>query len=42
MEPRDGGSRDRGKKVSEFEASLVYGAISRIAKAAQRNPVSKK
>jgi hypothetical protein len=28
--------------ISEFEASLVYRAISRIAKTTQRNPDSKK
>jgi hypothetical protein len=32
----------RGKWISEFEASLVYRVSSRIAKATQRNPVSKK
>ena len=31
----------RGRQVSEFEASLVYRVNSRIAKATQRNPVSK-
>jgi hypothetical protein len=34
------GGRDRW--ISEFEASLVYGVSSRTARAAQRNPVSKK
>jgi hypothetical protein len=31
----------RGRQISEFEASLVYKASSRIARAIQRNPVSK-
>jgi hypothetical protein len=31
----------RGRQISEFEASLVYRASSRRAKAIQRNPVSK-
>jgi hypothetical protein len=31
----------RGRQFSEFEASLVYKVSSRIAKATQRNPVSK-
>jgi hypothetical protein len=31
----------RGRWISEFEASLVYRVSSRIAKAIQRNPVSK-
>jgi hypothetical protein len=31
----------RGKRISEFEASLVYKVSSRTARAAQRNPVSK-
>jgi hypothetical protein len=34
------GGRDR--RISEFEASLVYRVSSRIARATQRNPVSKK
>jgi hypothetical protein len=34
------GGRDR--RISEFEASLVYRVSSRTAKAIQRNPVSKK
>jgi hypothetical protein len=34
------GGRDR--QISEFEASLVYRVSSRIARATQRNPVSKK
>jgi hypothetical protein len=32
----------RGRRISEFEASLVYKVSSRIARAIQRNPVSKK
>jgi hypothetical protein len=32
----------RGRRISEFEASLVYRVSSRRARAAQRNPVSKK
>jgi hypothetical protein len=32
----------RGKWIPEFEASLVYKASSRTARATQRNPVSKK
>jgi hypothetical protein len=32
----------RGRRISEFEANLVYGVSSRIARATQRNPVSKK
>jgi hypothetical protein len=32
----------RGRQISEFEASLVYGVSSRTARATQRNPVSKK
>jgi hypothetical protein len=31
----------RGRRVSEFEASLVYKESSRTARATQRNPVSK-
>jgi hypothetical protein len=31
----------RGRRVSEFEASLVYKVSSRTARATQRNPVSK-
>jgi hypothetical protein len=31
----------RGKRISEFEASLVYRVSSRTARAIQRNPVSK-
>jgi hypothetical protein len=31
----------RGRRISEFEASLVYKVSSRIARATQRNPVSK-
>jgi hypothetical protein len=32
----------RGRRISEFEASLVYKVSSRTAKATQRDPVSKK
>jgi hypothetical protein len=32
----------RSRRISEFEASLVYKVSSRTAKATQRNPVSKK
>jgi hypothetical protein len=32
----------RGRRISEFEASLVYKVNSRTARAIQRNPVSKK
>jgi hypothetical protein len=31
----------RGRRISEFEASLVYKVSSRTARAIQRNPVSK-
>jgi hypothetical protein len=31
----------RGRQISEFEASLVYGMSSRTARATQKNPVSK-
>jgi hypothetical protein len=31
----------RGRRISEFEASLVYKESSRTARATQRNPVSK-
>jgi hypothetical protein len=31
-----------GRRISEFEASLVYRVSSRTARAIQRNPVSKK
>jgi hypothetical protein len=31
----------RGRRISEFKASLVYRVSSRKARAAQRNPVSK-
>jgi hypothetical protein len=31
----------RGKQISESEASQIYRVSSRIAKATQRNPVSK-
>jgi hypothetical protein len=32
-------SRGRGRRISEFEASLVYKVSSRTARATQRNPV---
>jgi hypothetical protein len=32
----------RGRRISEFKASLVYRVSSRIARAIQRNPVKKK
>jgi hypothetical protein len=32
----------RARRISEFEASLVYKVSSRTARATQRNPVSKK
>jgi hypothetical protein len=32
----------RGRRISEFETSLVYKVSSRTARAIQRNPVSKK
>jgi hypothetical protein len=32
----------RGRRISEFEASLVYKVSSKTARAIQRNPVSKK
>ena len=31
----------RGRKISEFEANLVYRVSSRTDRATQRNPVSK-
>jgi hypothetical protein len=31
----------RGRRISEFKASLVYSLSSRTARATQRNPVSK-
>jgi hypothetical protein len=31
----------RGRRISEFEASLVYKVSSRTARAIKRNPVSK-
>jgi hypothetical protein len=34
-------SGGRGRRISEFEASLVYKVSSRAARATQRNPVSK-
>jgi hypothetical protein len=33
---------DRGRWISEFEASLVYKVSSRTARAIQRNPVSRR
>jgi hypothetical protein len=33
---------DRGRRISEFEASLIYRVSSRTARATQRNPVLKK
>jgi hypothetical protein len=33
---------ERGRWISEFEASLVYRVSSRMARATQKNPVSKK
>jgi hypothetical protein len=35
-------SGGRGRRVSEFQDSLVYKVSSRTARAIQRNPVSKK
>jgi hypothetical protein len=35
-------SGGRGRRISEFEASLVYKVSSRTARATQRNPVSEK
>jgi hypothetical protein len=32
----------RGRRISEFEVSLVYKVSSRTARAIQRNPVSEK
>jgi hypothetical protein len=32
----------RGRRISEFEASLVYKVSSRTARAIQKNPVLKK
>jgi hypothetical protein len=32
----------RGRRISEFKASLIYRVSSRTAKATQRNPVLKK
>jgi hypothetical protein len=32
----------RGRRISEFEASLVYKVSSRTTRATQRNPVSEK
>jgi hypothetical protein len=33
--------KGRGRRISEFEASLVYKVSSRTARAIQRNPISK-
>ena len=33
---------DRDRRISEFEASLVYRVSSRTARATQKNPVSEK
>jgi hypothetical protein len=33
---------DRGRRISEFKASLVYRVSSRTARATQKNPVSEK
>jgi hypothetical protein len=33
---------DRGRRISEFEASLIYRVSSRIARVTQRNLVLKK
>jgi hypothetical protein len=33
--------RRQGRRISEFEASLVYRVSSRTARATQRNPVLK-
>jgi ribosomal protein L12E/L44/L45/RPP1/RPP2 len=33
--------RGRGRRISEFKASLVYRVSSRVAGATQRNPVLK-
>ena len=35
-------SGDRGRWISEFEASLVYKLSSKTARATQKNPVSRK
>jgi hypothetical protein len=35
-------SGGRGRRISEFEANLVYKVSSKIARAIKRNPVSKK
>jgi hypothetical protein len=40
--PALGRQRDRGRGISEFEASLVYKVSSRTARAIQRNSVLKK
>jgi hypothetical protein len=38
---RGGARRGRGRRISEFKASLVYKVSSSTARAIQRNPVSK-
>jgi hypothetical protein len=35
-------SGSRGRRISEFKASLVYKVSSRTARVTQRNPVSRK
>jgi hypothetical protein len=35
------GGRGRGRRISEFKASLVYKVSSRTARAIQRYPISK-
>ena len=46
QQPGSGGARQhsggRGRRISEFEVSLVYRVSSRTARAIQRNPVSEK
>jgi hypothetical protein len=38
--PSARGQGERGRQISEFEASLVYKVSSRTARATQRNPFS--
>jgi hypothetical protein len=38
---KSAGLGGRGRRISEFEASLVYKVSSRTARAIQRNPVLK-
>jgi hypothetical protein len=40
--PLISGLGDRDRRISKFKHSLVYRGSSRIARAKQRNPVSKK